>query len=70
MRPVWTIVQKGRGILTNSANCFKQGDRETGSLKLFSQFADAQSMMHPFSNKVARFGILLRLSGRRFKCSG
>jgi len=26
-------------------------------------------MMHPFSNKVARFGILLRRTGRRFHCS-
>jgi len=36
-------------------------------LKLFSQFADAQSMMQRFSNKVARFRCLTSSVRTRFQ---
>ena len=54
MKPPWTVVRNGRGIVISKANRSNRGTVETDRWKLFSQFADAQSMMHRFSNKVAR----------------
>jgi len=67
MKPVWTVVQKGRGISLANANCSNWGAVETESLELFSQFAGAQSMMHPFSDKVARARSYLIVQGTSFQ---
>jgi hypothetical protein len=65
IKSIGTVVQ-GRGILSK-CELFELGGRGNGLLELFSQFADAQSMMHPFIDKVARCQILVTRSLSAFQ---